>query len=50
MDNLDEIKGAIRTRHGCDSRFVERVPVKEVSKGKVAWEGDVVVFDLIGHH
>jgi len=28
---------------------VQTVPVKEVFRGKTAWDGDVEVFDLIGH-
>jgi hypothetical protein len=35
--------------HGCDSKHVESVPVHEVFRGKTLWEGDVEVFDLIGH-
>jgi hypothetical protein len=46
---LDEIKVAIRQKHGCDSIFKEIVPVKEVFQGKTAWEGEVAVFDLLGH-
>jgi hypothetical protein len=49
MDYLAEIKVAIRQNHGCGCIFKGKVPVKEVFEGKVAWEGEVVVFDLIGH-
>ena len=35
--------------HGCDSKHVETVPVHEVFRGKTVWQGDVEVFDLIGH-
>jgi hypothetical protein len=35
--------------HGCESRHVRSVPVREVFNGLVAWEGVVEVFDLIGH-
>jgi hypothetical protein len=35
--------------HGCDSKHVESVPVHEVFHGKTIWEGNVEVFDLIGH-
>ena len=35
--------------HGCDSKHVESVPVHEVFHGKTIWQGDVEVFDLIGH-
>ena len=35
--------------HGCDSRHVESVAVVEPFEGKIAWQGTVEVFDLIGH-
>ena len=35
--------------HECDALHVATVPVREVFKGKTLWEGDVEVFDLIGH-
>jgi len=39
----------IHQLHGCDSKHVETVPVHEVFRGKTVWQGDVEVFDLIGH-
>jgi hypothetical protein len=41
---LEALREAIRTVHGCDSRWVESVSVKEPY-----WTGDVQVFRLIGH-
>jgi hypothetical protein len=41
---VDELREAIRKVHGCDSRWVEQVPVRETY-----WTGEVHVFDLIGH-
>lgn len=35
--------------HGCESRYVESIPVHEIFQGKTAWKGTVEVFDLIGH-
>lgn len=43
------LQDAFQHTHGCASRHVATVPIKEEFKGKVAWEGDVEVFDLIGH-
>jgi hypothetical protein len=40
---------AIHGMHGCQSRYVRSVPVREVFNNLVAWEGVVEVFDLIGH-
>ena len=43
------LREAIRGLHGCDSRWVEAVPVREVHEGLTVWDGDVQVFDLIDH-
>ena len=39
----------ISTLHGAGSTHVESVPVHEVFQGKTVWQGDVEVFNLIGH-
>jgi hypothetical protein len=46
---IQALREAIRGLHGCDSPFVESVPLPETFQGSVACEGAVVVFDLIGH-
>ena len=46
---LAHLQKAIKASHGCDSKHVERVPVREVYLGQTAWEGNVEVFDLIKH-
>ena len=46
---LAHLQKAIRATHGCDSQHVETVPVVERFHGKTVWEGDVEVFDLVGH-
>jgi hypothetical protein len=48
-ESVPELQNAIRKMHGCDSKFVETVPVRETFQGKTVWEGDVQVFELIGH-
>lgn len=35
--------------HGCESRFVESVAVRETFGGEVVWDGFVQVFELLGH-
>ena len=35
--------------HGCESTWVEAVPVKETFQREIVWEGTVQVFDLIDH-
>lgn len=46
---IPALQDAIRHLHGCESTFVEAVPVREEFQGQVAWVGQVCVFDLIGH-
>ena len=46
---IQALRDAIRHMHGCVSRYIETVPVKEDFKGQAAWEGDVEIFDLAGH-
>jgi len=41
---------AIRHLHDCGAKHVETVHVRDTApNGEVAWEGDVEVFDLVGH-
>ena len=40
---------AIRAGHHCEAEHIESVPVTEVFKGQVAWDGVVEVFKLSGH-
>ena len=40
---------AIEATHGCRSDLRERVHVSESFEGEPTWEGEVLVFDLIGH-
>lgn len=49
MSYISELQDVIRKLHGVESKYVESVPVKEIFQGKTVWEGDVEVFDLIGH-
>ena len=46
---IKKLKDAIRAAHGCGSRHFTTIPVKEMFRGAVAWEGDVEVFDLVKH-
>jgi hypothetical protein len=48
-DYLSELRKAIKAVHGCDATHAATVPVKEVFRGEIAWQGDVEVFDVIGH-
>jgi hypothetical protein len=46
---LPALQDAIRHLHGVESRHVETVPIHETFKGQTVWDGEVEVFDLIGH-
>ena len=48
-DRIKSLQHAIKEMHGCDSRYVESVPVHEVFRGQTAWKGTVEVFALLGH-
>jgi hypothetical protein len=49
MDYFGELKNAIYQLHGAKAVHAATVPVKEVFKGQMAWEGEVEVFDITGH-
>ena len=46
---LPALLDAIRHMHGVEARWVESVPVRETHHGKTVWDGEVQVFDLVGH-
>lgn len=46
---VDALRDAIKNMHACDSRWVESVQVTERFNGKIVWDGEVQVFDLVGH-
>jgi hypothetical protein len=48
-EKIKSRQDAIKAMHGCDSRYVESVPVVERFENKIAWHGTVEVFDLIAH-
>jgi hypothetical protein len=46
---LKTLQRAFTDLHGCQAKHVETVPVLETFQGKTVWEGEVEVFDLVGH-
>ena len=44
-----DLHQAIRDLHGCESEWIETMPIVETFEGQTVWEGDVEVFDLIDH-
>jgi len=49
MNDLPAIQVLIRKLHGCESLYVQSVPVTEKIAGGSAWVGDVEVFELLRH-
>lgn len=52
---VEALRDAIRHMHGCDSKWIESVPVIEKMRiegadyERTIWEGEVQVFELAGH-
>ena len=49
MHYIEELQQVIRNLHGCESQYVETVPVTETFQGETIWQGDVEVFEIRGH-
>ncbi|SRR6266498_119466 len=49
MDYIKELQNAIRRLHGCESDYLETVPVTETFQGETVWQGEVEVFEIRGH-
>jgi hypothetical protein len=47
---LEDIRIRIYAEEGCNPKHVATVAVREISNGQVAWNGNVEVFELIGHN
>ena len=46
---VSEFEKAILATHGSAARLCSRSVVRELFKGAIAWEGDVLVFELQDH-
>ena len=46
---IAKLKNAIRATLGCGAHHFTTVPVMELFRGEIAWQGDVEIFDLIKH-
>lgn len=49
QDYLARLKLAIEHLHKCAAHHRRTVPVHEVFQGQTVWQGEVEVFDLVGH-
>ncbi|MGA3169476.1 MAG: hypothetical protein ABSE62_00530 [Chthoniobacteraceae bacterium] len=48
-ETIKEHQRAILAVHGAKAKHVESVPVREVFRKLVAWEGVVEIYDITGH-
>jgi hypothetical protein len=48
-DAIQEHQRAIRDAHGVVAHHIEAVLVREIFKGRIAWEGVVDVYGIAGH-
>ena len=48
-ETIKDLQKAILNLHGCKSKWIESIPVKETFRGQTVWEGVVQVFDLLDH-
>ena len=46
---ISNLQNSILDLHGCKSKWIESVPVKETFKGQTVWEGIVEVSELQDH-
>jgi ethanolamine utilization microcompartment shell protein EutS len=46
---LEELEDVIVKIHGCEAISTETVEVEETHQGRTVWQGEVEVFELIGH-
>lgn len=48
-ERIANLQSAIETMYKCKARHVESVPVIELFRGEVAWDGVVETFEITGH-
>lgn len=46
---IERLQMVIHQLHGCDSKYVETVPIHEIFRGDTVWKGEVEVFNITGH-
>jgi hypothetical protein len=49
LNYIGKLQEAIRETEACESDHIDTIPVIERVAAKIAWEGKVEVFNLIGH-
>ena len=48
-ERIETLRLAVETMHRCKASHEASTPIKETFRGQTVWEGEVEVFDLIGH-
>jgi hypothetical protein len=46
---IEKLRDVIFQRHACESSWVESLPVHDVFRDQIIWDGFVEVFNLSGH-
>ena len=49
MNDVERLRRAIRDLHGLEATHVRSEDVREIFRGRVAWEGTVEVFTVTGY-
>ena len=47
--DIEALQQAVEGLHNCKAVYKRKTHVTEIFKGELVWNGDVYVFDLIGH-
>jgi hypothetical protein len=47
--SIDGFRHAIRKMHGSECQLVGRQYVHEIFEGETVWQGEVLIFDLLGN-
>ena len=48
-DHFAKSAEAIKTKECCESAYCETVKVREEFEGKIVWDGEVEIFELLNH-
>jgi hypothetical protein len=49
VEYIEKLQNVILQRHGCESSWLESLPVHDVYRDQIIWDGFVEVFSLAGH-
>ncbi len=49
MKYIEAIQDAISKGYKCQAKHIKTVPIHEQHQGKTIWQGEVEVFELMGH-